>query len=64
MNQHDLALLPVKEGDSVKLEIQGISLTLIVKKENSYNNGCAGLSVNLPGMPFADLPGKGKFHKL
>ncbi len=64
MNQNDAGLFSLKDGDSVQLEISGISLKLKVKIENSLQNGLAGLSVNLPGMPFVDIPGKGKFHKL
>lgn len=64
MSQNDAGLLSLRNGDSVQLGISGISLTLKVKIENSLRNGLAGLSVNLPGMPFIDIPGKGRFHKL
>jgi NADH-quinone oxidoreductase subunit G len=64
MNQKDADVISLKEGDSVQLEISKVRLTLKVKIENSLQNGMAGLSVNLPGMPFIDIPGTGKFHKL
>ena len=48
----------------IQLEISKIKLKVKVKIENSLRQGMAGLSVNLPGMPFIDLPGSGKFHKL
>ncbi len=34
------------------------------KIENSTRQGIAGMSVNLPGMQFIDLPGHGKILKL
>jgi NADH-quinone oxidoreductase subunit G len=64
MNQKDADIISVKEGDSVQLEILKIRLTLKVKIENTLQKGMAGLSVNLPGMPFFDIPDNGKFHKL
>jgi NADH-quinone oxidoreductase subunit G len=64
MNQKDADLISVEDGDSVQLEILKIRLTLKVKIENTIQKGVAGLSVNLPGMPFMDIPGRGKFHKL
>jgi NADH-quinone oxidoreductase subunit G len=64
LNQNDADIISVKEGDSIQLEILKIRLTLKVKIENSLRQGLAGLSVNLPGMPFVDIPGWGKFHTL
>ena len=64
MNQKDADLISVKDGDSVQLEILKINLILKVKIENTFQKGMAGLSVNLPAMPFADIPARGKFHKL
>jgi NADH-quinone oxidoreductase subunit G len=63
MNEKDADKISLREGDSVQLELLKISLTLKVKIENSLHQGMAGLSVNLPGMPFIDIPGSGKFHK-
>ena len=64
MNQKDADMVTVNDGDYVQLEILKISLRVKVKIENSLSRGLAGLSVNLPGMPFVDIPGFGKFHKL
>ena len=64
MNQKDADIITVKDGDSVQLEILKIKLKLKVRIDKSIVQGLAGLSVNLPGMPFIDIPGRGKFHKL
>jgi NADH-quinone oxidoreductase subunit G len=64
INQQDADRIALKEGDSVQLEIIKIILTLVVKIDNNLPEGIAGISVNLPGMPFIDIPGAGKFHKL
>lgn len=64
LNQKDAEILSIKDDDLIQLEIAKSKLTLKVKIENSLQQGLAGLSVNLPGMPFIDLPGHGKFVKL
>jgi NADH-quinone oxidoreductase subunit G len=64
INQKDADRFSLNDGDSVQLEILKVRLTLKVKIENSLQQGLAGLSVNLPGMPFVDIPGRGKLHKL
>jgi NADH-quinone oxidoreductase subunit G len=64
MNQKDADIFSLIEGDIVQLELLKIRLTLKVKIGNSFHQGMAGVSVNLPGMPFIDIPGSGKFHKL
>lgn len=64
MNQKDADMITLNDGDYVQLEILKISLRVKVKIENSFVTGLTGLSVNLPGMPFIDIPGFGKFHKL
>jgi NADH-quinone oxidoreductase subunit G len=64
LNNNDAGSFLLKEGDFVQLEIGGVSLRLKVKFDDSLQNGLAGLSVNFPGMPFTDIPGKGKLHKL
>jgi NADH-quinone oxidoreductase subunit G len=63
MNKKDADNIAVNEGDSVQLEILKTKLKVKVKIENSLIQGLTGLSVNLPGMPFIDLPCIGKFHK-
>lgn len=64
MNKMDAEVLILKEGDVVKLEILNNNSIVKVKIDNSIKHGLAGLSVNLPGMKFVDLPAAGKFHKL
>jgi NADH-quinone oxidoreductase subunit G len=64
LNQKDADIITVNDGDSVNLEILKIKLIVKVKIDNNVVRGLAGLSVNLPGMPFIDIPGSGKFHKL
>jgi hypothetical protein len=38
-------------------------LKIKARIENSLPEGIAGLTVNLPGMPFIDLPGRGRLLK-
>jgi NADH-quinone oxidoreductase subunit G len=64
MNPEDSEFLQLSDGESVLLEILNMKLNVKVKIENSIVPGLAGLSVNLPGMPYIDIPGNGKFHKL
>jgi NADH-quinone oxidoreductase subunit G len=64
MNEKDADIIAVKDGDSVQIEILKTKLKVKVKIENSLIKRLAGLSVNLPGMPFIDVPCIGKFHKL
>ena len=64
VNQKDADNIGIKNSDQIQLEISDSKLKIKVKIENSLPQGLAGLSVNLPGMQFFDLPGKGKFYKL
>jgi NADH-quinone oxidoreductase subunit G len=63
MNPDDSVELDVKTGDFIQLEIDAIHLKIKVITEESIGKGIAGCSVNLPGMPYIDLPGNGKFYK-
>ncbi|MGA2406768.1 MAG: NADH-quinone oxidoreductase subunit NuoG [Bacteroidales bacterium] len=63
MNQKDAQIFDTEGGDLIQLEISESKLNIRVKIENSLRQGIAGLSVNLPGMQFIDLPGRGKFYK-
>jgi len=63
LNPEDSISLGVKNGDLVQLQISTILLKIKVKTEENIGHGIAGLSVNLPGMAFIDLPGKGKFFR-
>jgi NADH-quinone oxidoreductase subunit G len=64
LNQEDADKSGFKEGDLVQLEISNIKTKTKVKIENSLVQGLAGLSVNLPGMQFFNLPGNGRLNKL
>jgi NADH-quinone oxidoreductase subunit G len=63
LNPKDAEVLRLENDELVQLEIGNTILKIKVKTEESIGQGMAGLSVNLPGMPFVDLPGKGKFYK-
>jgi len=64
INQEDAANLQFSDGELVKLEISEVRISVRVKTGTDIKQGMAALSVNLPGMPFIALPGKGRFHKL
>ena len=64
INPKDSEIFQLSDGESVMLEISNIKLNVKVKTEKSIVQGMAGLSVNLPGMPYTGIPGSGKFHKL
>lgn len=64
LNQKDADNLLVKNGDLIQLNIQNEDLKVKVKIGKDIIYGLAALSVNLPGMPYVELPGNGKFHKL
>jgi NADH-quinone oxidoreductase subunit G len=64
MNQDDADIINADNGDYVQLETGTFKLKAKVKITKSIRKGLAGLSVNLPGMSFVDIPGIGKFHKL
>jgi NADH-quinone oxidoreductase subunit G len=63
LDQKDADIIGTNDGDLIQLEISENRLKIRVKIENSLQHGIAGLSVNLPGMQFIDLPGRGKFYK-
>jgi hypothetical protein len=64
MNQKDSEILHLSDGEVVILEISNVKLNVKIKIENSFAPGLAGLPASLPGMPYTDIPGNGKFHKL
>jgi NADH-quinone oxidoreductase subunit G len=64
LNQKDAELLNVKDDEPIRLEMPGRNLKIKVKIENSLRRGITGLSVNLPGMQFIDMPCLGKIFKL
>jgi anaerobic selenocysteine-containing dehydrogenase len=63
INQKDAEALSIKDGEEILLEVPGNILRIKTKIEKSILQGIAGLSVNLPGMQFIDLPCRGKYNK-
>jgi NADH-quinone oxidoreductase subunit G len=45
-----------KENEKYELNLDGKSFQLILKLDNKMPLGIAGISVDLPGMPFLELP--------
>lgn len=64
VNREDAEKIPAAEGEYVLIEISNLKIKVKVKTGNTAVRGLAGLSVNVPLMPFVTLPGSGKFHKL
>lgn len=64
VNQKDADVLHIEEKDLIQLELPGNVLRIEVKIDNSLPRGIAGLTVNLPGMHFIDVPATGKITKL
>jgi len=63
LNPKDAEELKIEDEEVIELEISTVKLSIKVKIEVSIGQGIAGLSISLPGMPFIDLPGKGKIYK-
>ena len=64
LNHKDAEIFDIKDGEPIRLEIMGQSLKIKIKIENSQRQGIAGLSVNLRGMQFIDMPCRGKIFKI
>jgi len=62
LNPKDAETMSVDNDEFILLEVSSTKLNLKVQIEESIGQGIAGLSVNLPGMPFIDLPESGKFN--
>jgi NADH-quinone oxidoreductase subunit G len=56
LNPEDAKALKVKDGDKVKLTIDGEEFDLLVKIEKTIPSGVAGFSAGLPGIGYCDLP--------
>jgi len=63
LNRKDAESLSIKDGELIHLEVPGSKLRIKARIENSLQQGIAGLSVNLPGMQFIDLPCCGRLSK-
>ncbi len=64
LNQKDADNLSVKDDDHLQLAIRDTRIDVKVKIGSDIGQGIAALSVSLKGMPYIELPGSGKFHKL
>jgi NADH-quinone oxidoreductase subunit G len=64
LNQKDAEIFNIKDGEHVRLEMPGQNLEAKVKIDNGLKQGITGLSVNLPGMQFIDMPCYGKIFKI
>ena len=64
LNQKDAERLNISNGELVALDVIFNKLRIKIRFENSLRQGIAGLSVNLPGMQYIDLPASGKLYKL
>ena len=64
MNRKDAGKKEIKENDQILIEFPDSVFKTVLKFEESFPEGTAGLSVNLPGMPFFDLPAYGLINKL
>ena len=60
LNPKDAEKNKVKDNDLLNIFISERSIEVKIKIQESLAEGVAGLSVNLPGMPFLELPGYGK----
>jgi len=63
INQTDADVLNIYDGEEILLEARGNTLRIKAKIEVTIMQGIAGLSVNLPGMQYVDLPCPGKYKK-
>ncbi len=64
VNEKDSLSLKVNDNEIVQLEVAKEKLKVKVKIGFGVQQGMIALSVNLPGMPFIELPANGKFQKL
>jgi NADH-quinone oxidoreductase subunit G len=64
INEEDSVSRKANDGDFVMLEILNEKIKVKLKIGYGVQSGMAALSMNLPGMPFIELPGNGKIQKL
>ena len=64
LNPEDGKELDLQTGEWIQLETATTKFQLKVRWEYSIKKGLAGISVGLPGMPFIEVPGKGKIYKI
>ena len=64
LNPKDAEVLNLEVGELVQLKMEHTIFKIKVITEASIGEGIVGLSVNLPGMPFVNLPERGTFEKI
>ena len=60
MNGNDIAKLKLNENETYKFNINQVTLSLLVRRENSLSAGVAGLAFIIPEMVYIELPAWGK----
>jgi NADH-quinone oxidoreductase subunit G len=63
MNRHEIDRLKAAENEKLRLSVNNTLIEVVVKADENMDDGTAGLSVIVNGMPFSDLPGPGKAEK-
>jgi len=63
LNLKDAERSGIRNGDLIQIKIEETKIKIKVKTGNDLPQGIAGLSVNLPGMQFINLPCRGTIHK-
>lgn len=58
VNSEDAVLLGKSDGELTKLHIENTLVEVVVKIDTGVPSGVLGLSVNLPGMEYFELPAK------
>jgi NADH-quinone oxidoreductase subunit G len=64
LNHKAAEIFNINDGEAVRLEMPGQNLVVKVKIDKGLKQGITGLSVNLPGMQFIELPCLGKIFKI
>ena len=63
LHPDDAVKAGISENDETEVEVKGVKLRLRAGFDSSLPGGVVGISVNLPGMPYLDLPAVGKIKK-
>jgi len=63
MNRNNAEGIVINEGKLLTLEIDQIKIEVLLRIDENLPDGIIGLSVNLPGMEFIELPGFGKLSQ-
>jgi len=63
INSKEIEKAGIRENEKYQVKLNGQTLQLTIKTDNELPQGIAGISVDLPGMPYLELPMKGKPDK-